>query len=321
MTPGDSVIEVAWSPPADAGSMPIAKYRVRCRPSAGGEWLEAPESAPTETSASVVGLANGVEYTCEVFAVRPAGAETWTAATITATPLGRPPAPGKPTGQALDSGVRLEVAMPADAPVTGFDFECSADGGATWTAQRSVDGDRPTVDIGGLTNGTDYVCRAFASNESGVGDASPLSDAIRPCSGLVGCNPILLVPIGGLVVLLALMLLFALMRQMAGRAVYVTAQVDQFAPVSLGRGPKVGMAFVRRGSSNRVAGIVPAEGRAADVRIRYTGGVTFEVASGGRKRKTEFGRLVQVTDPDGRVHELVLRAYDQPPQEGRPDHA
>jgi hypothetical protein len=106
----------------------------------------------------------------------------------------------------------------------------------------------------------------------------------------------------------------AITRRIAGRAVYVTAQVDQFAPVSLGRGPKVGMAFVRRGPSNRVAGVVPAEGRAADVRIRFAGGVTFEVQDGGRRRKTEFGRLVPVTDPDGRTHELVLRAYDKPPQ-------
>jgi len=319
LTPGDSVIEVAWSPPADAGSMPIAKYRVRCRPTAGGDWSESPESAPTETSVSVTGLANGVEYACEVFAVRPGGAETWTAASVTATPLGKPPAPGKPAAQALDRAIHLEVAMPADAPVTGFDFECSADGGQTWTAQRTVGSDRPATDIGGLINGTDYVCRAFATNDSGTGEASPLTDVIRPCSGLIGCNPILMVPIGGLVVLLGLALALAVMRRMAGRAVYVTAQVDQFVPVSLGRGPKVGMTFIRRGSSNRVAGIAPAEGRAADVRIRYSGGTTFEVASGGKKRKTEFGRAVQVTDRDGRVHELVLRAYDQPPQHGRPD--
>jgi hypothetical protein len=112
-------------------------------------------------------------------------------------------------------------------------------------------------------------------------------------------------------------LLFALIRRRAGRAVYVTAQVDQFTPVSLGRGPKVGMAFVRRGPSDRVSGILPAEGRKADLRIRYTGGVTFQVSGDGRRRKTEFGRVVQVFDPDGRMHELVLRAFDQPPQDRR----
>jgi hypothetical protein len=211
------------------------------------------------------------------------------------------------------------VTMPADAPVTGFDFECSADGGTTWTVQRRVEGDRPNVEMGGLTNGTEYVCRAFARNDSGTGDASPLSDVFRPCSGLLSCNPLLLLPIGGLGVLLLGLLLFALVRRWAGRAVYVTAQIDNFAPVSLGRGPKVGMDFIRLGPSNRVAGVMPAEGRSADVRIRYTGGVTFRVDGGGRRRKTEFGRVVQVSDPDGRTHELVLRAYDAPPQDWRSD--
>ena len=201
--------------------------------------------------------------------------------------------------------------------MTGFDFECSADGGATWTAKRSVDGDRPTVEIGGLTNGTDYVCRAFKEQRQRrrrrhrcrmrSGRARASSAAIRSCWSLsADCGPAR----AGLAV--------HLLRRMAGRAVYVTAQVDQFALVWLGRGPKVGMAFVRRGQSNRVAGIVPAEGRSADVRIRYAGGVTFEVASGGRKRKTEFGRPVQVTDRDGRVHELVLRAYDRAAAAGTP---
>ncbi len=317
LTTRDAVIEVAWNPPADAESTPIEDYRVRCRPSAGGEYVESTEGVSTDTSTTVAGLANGVEYACEVYAVRSSGAEVWTPATITAIPVERPPAPTKPTVRALDTGVRLEVTMPADVPVTGFEFECSADGGSTWTVQRRVAGDRPAAEIGGLTNGTEYVCHAFATNDSGMGDASPLSDAFRPCSGLLDCNPILLLPIGGLLLLLLGVLLFTLIRLAAGRAVYVTAQVDQFTPVSLGRGPKVGMAFVRRGPSNRVMGVMPAEGRNADVRIRYTGGVTFQVDGGGRRRKTEFGRVVQVTDPDGRTHELVLRAFDQPPQDRR----
>ena len=311
---GDAAIEVAWAPPADAESTPIEDYRVRCRPSAGGDNVESAEGVSTELAATVGGLANGVQYSCEVSAVRPGVPEVWTAAGLPATPVGRPPAPTKPTAQALDTGVRLGVTMPADAPVTGFDFECSSDGGATWTVERRVEGARPAVDIGGLTNGTEYVCRVYAINEGGVGDASPLSDAFRPCSGLLDCNPILLLPVAGLVVLLVGLILFGLIRRLAGRAVYVTAQVDQFAPVTLGRGPKVGMAFVRRGPSNRVAGVVPAEGRDADVRIRYAGGVSFQVDAGGRRHKTEFGRLVQVQDPDGRTHELVLRAYDEPPQ-------
>jgi hypothetical protein len=316
-TAGDAGIQLAWNPPADAESSPIVDYRARCRPRDGGAWVESTEGLSTETSTTVSGLFNGVEYACEVYAVRPGGVEAWTPAPLMATPIGRPPAPAKPAAQPLDTGVRLDTTMPADVRVTSFDFECSADGGTTWTIQQQVGGDRPSVEIGGLTNGTEYVCRASATNESGQGDPSPLSDAFRPCSGLLDCNPLLLVPIGGLALLLVGWLLFALIRRRAGRAVYVTAQVDQFTPVSLGRGPKVGMAFVKRGPSDRVSGVMPAQGRKADVRINYTGGVTFQVDGGGRRRKTEFGRVVQVSDPDGRTHELVLRAFDQPPQDRR----
>ena len=317
LTSGDSTIEAVWVAPGDAESNPVERYRVRCRPRTGGDWVESAEAAPTDTTATVGGLANGVEYACEVYAVRSSGIEAWTPANVTATPVGRPPAPTKPTAQVLDTGVRLAVTMPADAPVTGFDFECSSDGGATWSVRRRVEGDRPAVEIGGLTNGTEYVCRATATNDTGAGEASPLSDAFRPCAGLLDCNPILLVPIGGLLLLLVAVLLFTLLRRIAGRAVYVTAQLDHFSPVSLGRGPKVGMAFVKRGPSDRVSGVIPADGRKADVRIRYTGGQSFQVDGGGRRRKTEFGRVVQVTDRDGRTHELVLRAFDQPPQDRR----
>jgi Fibronectin type III domain len=313
VTPGDAEIKVAWVRPADAGSSPIEDYRVRCRPSAGGDWIESTEGVSTETSATVTGLSNGVEYGCEVSPVRSSGLEVWTPAAVTALPVGLPPAPSKPDALPLDTGVHLVVAMPDAALVTGFDFECSADGGTTFPIQRQVHGDRGMVDIGGLTNGTEYVCRAFATNGSGTGDASPLSDVFRPCSGVIGCNSLLLIPIGGLVVLLLGLLLFFLIHTVRGRAVWVTAQIDQFAPVSLGRGPRVGMMFVTRGPQNRVAGVTPAEGRKADIRIRYVGGVTFQVSGGGRRRKTEFGRVVEVTDPDGRTHELVLRAYDQPP--------
>ena len=315
-TPGDAQVQLAWVPPADAGSKPVQDYRARCRPAAGGDWVESAEGESTETKTTVAGLANGVAYACEVSAVRPGSPELWSAAPAAAMPVGRPPAPSKPVAQPLDTGVRLDVTMPADAPVTAFDFECSADGGTTWTIQRRVTGSRPSVTMSGLVNGTEYVCRAFASNDSGSGEASALSDAFRPCSGVLGCNPILFVPIGLFALLLVIVLLFALVRRAAGRAVYVTAQVDQFNPVSLGRGPNVGMAF-KRGPQNRVAGIEAAAGRKADVRIRYTGGVTFQVTGGGRRRKTEFGRVIQVTDPDGKSHELVLRAFDQPPQDRR----
>ena len=321
LVPGDAAIEVAWAPPSDARSNPIEDYRVRCRPSDGGDWIESTKGVSAETSTIVAGLANGVEYACEVTAVRVAAAEgEWTPAASTAVPFGAPPAPGKPSARALDTAVRLSVGLPEEGPVTGFEFECSADRGTTWTIERHVEGPQSTVEITGLTNGTEYVCRAFAINDSGVSEPSAPSDAFRPCTGLVDCNPFLLPLLGGLVVLLAAAILIWLWRWYARRRVYVTAEVDRFAQVTLGRGPTVGMAFVTREPYNRVIGVVPAEGRAVDVRIRYAGGRTFVVTSGRTRHKAQFGRLVQITDTDGRPHDLVLYAYDEAPQPlRRPD--
>ena len=181
-TAGDAAIELAWNPPADVDLSPIQDYRARCRPTAGGDWVESTEGVSTDTSTTVAGLANGVEYACEVSAVRSGGAEVWTPAPLAAIPVGRPPAPAKPAAQPLDTGVRLDTTMPAGVRVTAYDFECSPDGGTTWTVQQQVGGDQPSAEIGGLTNGTEYVCRASATNESGQGDPSP-----RACSTATRC--------------------------------------------------------------------------------------------------------------------------------------
>ncbi len=314
VSPGDAEIEVGWGPPSDADANPVLDYLVRCRPAAGGDAVESTEGVSTETSATVEGLANGVAYTCEVAAVRASGPDEWTPGPLTAAPFGRPPPPTKPSIVPLDGAARLVLSMPADAPVEGFEYECSTDGGTTWAIDRQVDSGQRTVDITGLTNGTEYVCRAFATNGSGISDASPLSDAFRPCAGLADCNPLVLPIAGALGLLAAVLLAFMLFRWYAGRRVYVTAQVDNYAPVTLGRGPRVGMSFVTHGPYRRVAGVKGNERPDADVRIRYRGGRTLEVTSPGSRVKTEFGRVVLVKDQGGATHSVVLRAYDEPPQ-------
>jgi hypothetical protein len=247
------------------------------------------------------------------------GAE-WTAAASTAAPFGPPPAPGKPSAQALNEAVRLNVGLSEGVPITGVEFECSADGGTTWTIDRRVESRQAAVEIAGLTNGTEYICRAFAFNDRGTSDASAPSDAFRPCAGLADCNPFVLPLFGVLLAALAAAILLWLWRWYAGRRVYVTAEVDRFPPITLGRGPSVGLSFVTREPYNLVTGVVPAEGRRADVRIRFAGGSTFVVRSGRTRYKAPFGRLVQITDTEGRPHDLVLFAYDEAPQPlRRPD--
>ena len=321
LVPGDGAVEVAWAAPSDAADNPVEGYRVRCR-ATGGDWVEPADGVSTETSTIVTGLSNGVEYACEVAAVRGGTEAEWTAATSTAVPFGPPPAPAKPSAQALNEGVRLDVGLSEEVPITGVEFECSADGGTTWTIERRVESRPAAVEITGLMNGTEYICRAFAFNDRGASDASAPSDAFRPCAGLADCNPFILPLFGGLVAALAAAILLWLWRWYAGRRVYITAEVDRFPPITLGRGPTVGLSFVTREPYNLVTGVVPATGRAAEVRVRYAGGSTFIVSSGRTRYKAPLGRLVQITDRDGHPHDLVLFAYDDAPQPlRRPDGA
>ena len=312
MFPGDASIDLRWTAPPDVATSPVEGYQARCTPADGGEAVQS--DVVTEPSVVVDGLANGVEYRCEVAAVRGGAAGAWAPASGTLAPFGPPPAPNKPTIQPQDRSALVSVTMPADAPVSGIAYECSADGGQTWAVRREFEGAPQTAEVNALTNGTEYVCRAIASNASGAGDPSPLSDAFRPCAGLIDCNPLALPLIGLAVALLALAVAWLLWRWYASRRVWITAQVDSFYTVTLGRGPSVGMSFARPGRYREPTGVAPAEGKDAEVRITYRGSDRFDVRTAESKQRATVGRVVQVVDSKGVAHRVVLGAYDQEPQ-------
>ena len=98
--------------------------------------------------------------------------------------------PGKPTVEALDGAVRIKRRRPtptaaADVPLRVLARQRRDAGRARPTRPAA---DATTAQIGGLTNGVVYVCRAFAANDIGLSEASPLSDAVRPCSSILECN-------------------------------------------------------------------------------------------------------------------------------------
>ena len=308
LTPGDGRIEVAWSAPLEP-TAPIVDYRVRCR-SGEGEWIESTEGTSLETSAVVGGLTNGSAYECEVAAVDATGDGPWKAAPSTATPFGRPAAPGKPAVAPLDRAVRIQVPVVDGSVVSEYRFECSGDGGGTWPAQIQVAPGVTSTDIGNLTNGVEYVCRAFAANPVGTSDPSVLSDAVRPCGSLVECNPIALPILGGLGFLAVgglLAVFVALYRE--GRRGYVVAVVDVIHTANLGNGSRLGIAFVREGPRGEVTGIVAESGKKAEIRIRHRRGDQFEVTDRDNRRVTASGDPVVVTDSKGVRHQVILRRF------------
>jgi hypothetical protein len=306
LTPLDGRIEVSWSAPTRTTD-PVMDYKVRC--SAGGnDPIESKEGVTTETTAVVEGLTNGTEYRCEVAAVTATSEGEWTEAGASATPQLAPATPGKPSVAPLDGAVGISV-KPQPSSVTSVHYECSADNGKTWSRAADADGSGDTsAQVVGLTNGATYVCRAFAANTTGTSAASPLSDAVRPCSSFLECNglslPVVATVIG--VILGALLLgLYFLLRNRGGG--YTVAVVDVLHTANLGGGGSLGIRFEREG--REVTGIAAAKGSKADVRIQKLRGDRYRVKDKYATHETTSGEPVVITDT-GIRHELVLRSFE-----------
>lgn len=313
LIPGDGKIDLIWTPGVATGSSsaPVLDYTAHCRPAAGGDWIDSAEGVSTDPTATVQGLTNGTVYQCEVAAVGARGPGAYVPAVTTATPFGRPPAPAKPSVDAFNRAVGISITPEAGAVVTGYRIECSPDKGATWPSGVDVGADTTTTQIGDLTNGVDYQCRAFAANAVGVSDPSELSDTVRPCSSLVECNTALLPVVGILAVLLVGGILAAFMVLLRGRTTgHVVAVVDVVHTANIGHGSTLGIAFERARDSRAVVGIVAEKGRRADIRIRRLRGGRFQVADKVGKKIAADGEAIVVIDSLGVRHGLVLQAFE-----------
>lgn len=313
LSAADGKIELTWSPvvtTAGASAPPVADYQARCRPAGGGDgdWIASTEGASPEPKATVEGLANGTSYECQVAAGDGSGTPLWNAAGST-TPLGRPAAPPKPTVEAQNRAVQVNLPAAASG-VARYRIECSSDNGASWQLKTDAAAGDPAAQVGGLVNGTDYVCRVYAANAIGVSDASPLSDASRPCSSPLECNGLFLPVVGGLVALFLGGILVALVALVRGRTTgYVIAVVDVVHSTNVGHGSTLGLGFVRDPASRSITGIVADRGPSADIRIRRLRGGRFEVRDKAGSRVVADGDPVTVTDGTGGRHSLVLRAF------------
>ena len=308
-TPGDGQVTVAWTPVRPVtGAPPVTDYQVRCHTGDDAP-IESTEGVSLDGTTVVTGLTNGSPYTCEVAVVSGTTVGPWTAA-ASVTPVGPPPAPGKPAVSALDQA--LKISVPLIPSVTQLHYECSDDNGATWPAVADVGSkDDPTAQIRGLTNGTDYVCRAFAANAAGTSEASPISDAVRPCGSTIDCNPILAPILGVLGVALAIGLVLVFLGLVrTRRRGYVLAVVDVFYTANLGYGSTVGMGFVRDPDTKQVTEVVADKSKTADIRIHRMSGGRFEIRDGHGRSVAMDGVPIVVTDGHGARHEVVLRAFN-----------
>jgi hypothetical protein len=303
----DGQIDLTWAPPA-APDPAVTDYVSRCA-AGDGDWIESAEGVSITTTTTVKGVPEASDYKCEVTAV---GAEgSGPAVTATAAILAPPPAPAKPTVGALDGAVSVTVPAGDPAVVSGYHYECSADQGATWPVKADTTTSQTTVQVADLTNGSTYVCRAFAQSAGGQSEPSPVSDAVMPCGSPFQCTPVL-VPVAGVVGLLVLvglgLLVLAFVR--SRQRGYVVAVVDVVHTANLGHGSRLGIRFVKDPATRRLTGLIADRGAEADIKIRHLGRDRFTVQDRLGRRSATSGESIITADSTGARHELVLRAFD-----------
>ena len=204
VTAGHQSLTAAWAPPAINGA-PITDYDVAyraCTATDGnssvltcatnptwGNWTEwNADVTSTDTTTTIVGLANGAKHQARVRAGSSAGNSAWSTATPATPDTQAPTAPAAPSLTGLNGGLGASWTAPLTngTPITDYDVRyractqssdltCAAN--PTWGNWASLSGD---ADPGSataatiqpspsLTNGTAYQVQVRAANSAGRG--------------------------------------------------------------------------------------------------------------------------------------------------------
>ena len=195
-------VTLSWTTP-HAGGSPITGYRYR-QSSDGGlnwnpDWTAVPDSGPTTTGHTVMGLDPDTTYTFAVRALNADGNGAVASVSVTTPappPAVRPPAGGggrtgppaaldAPTDLGVDAGarqVRLSWSTPDHGgTITGYEYRHSSDGGQTWSPDWTPIPDSGPNTTGytvtDLDPGTDYIFEVRAVSDGVAGAAANVSAA------------------------------------------------------------------------------------------------------------------------------------------------
>ncbi|WP_340537884.1 fibronectin type III domain-containing protein [Nocardioides sp. GXZ039] len=173
--PGDQSAIVSWDPPESDGGAPITGYTVTLLPFRFPTY----DVAGDVTSLRVTGLDNGQRYTFTVTATNSAGTSQPSAESAPVVPAA-PPAPvAGVTAVAGDRSATVSwgnVSTDNGAQVTSFRI-ASSPSGVDITVPRA---DGFSAVVSGLTNGTTYTFRVWASNVAGESTDSAPSNPVTP---------------------------------------------------------------------------------------------------------------------------------------------
>lgn len=162
LVPGDGQIQVMWSAPA--GGAPVQGYYIRY-----SDPLTLIDTENTDTTYTITGLTNGVEYNIRVAAYNRDGSSNYTVnqASTPTTETTVPDAPVLTSVEAGDGEVSLTWTTPDDggSPLDFYQTSHTPDGGAE--VMSGSLGLVNTYTITGLTNGTEYTFRVRVGNTIG----------------------------------------------------------------------------------------------------------------------------------------------------------
>jgi fibronectin type 3 domain-containing protein len=174
---GNAQATVSWKAPASNGGSSITSYTVTSVPAD-----QTATASGSATSVTVSSLTNGTSYRFYVTATNSSGTSAASASSGPVTPAApAPPAAPVITGVlARDSAVELAWSVPdtGTSGLTGYVITVSSGGSRVTTVNEPASATDATVT--GLTNGTQYVFTATATNSTGSSPPSLPSPAIAP---------------------------------------------------------------------------------------------------------------------------------------------
>ena len=174
LTAGTGSISGSWAAPAITGNQPITGYDFRAIPTGGGTAVVV---SSTTTTATISGLANGVQYDVDVRAKNATGASTWSNISAISTLAGPPAAPSISVSTPTSSGVTVNWSgTNGGAEITSWNVTLSSQ------ANRNVN--TPTTSYTGLSPATVYNGTVTATNSAGTSPVSAFSfkTAVAPPS-------------------------------------------------------------------------------------------------------------------------------------------
>jgi hypothetical protein len=178
-TAGNTEATVNWTTPASNGST-ITGYIIE-RSLNLSNWFIDSSANNLATSKIVTGLANGTIYYFRVYATSSAGNSATSAASNAVTPIGPQSAPTIQTTTAGNSEATVNWTEPTSngSTITGYIIERSLNS-STWIIDSSANNVATSKIVTGLTNGTLYYFRVYATSSAGDSTASAASNAVTP---------------------------------------------------------------------------------------------------------------------------------------------